>query len=258
MLSKYKHENLISLLHFSIEGAEKVLVYEYAPRGSLDHHLSDPTLTWNQRLHICIGAARALEYLHNPRKTKQRVLHRDIKSSNILLDDNWTAKISDFGLSKIAPANQRQTYLLSNPVGTLGYGDPSYLELGFLSKESDVYSFGVVLFEVMCGRLCCEYHNDQPVRILVPKWRKCYDDKKLDDIIFQDLKGERASKSLTTVAAIARRCINRDRKDRPKMHEILEGLTAALENLEVSKFAQPPRANNLNTDRRDGPRWTRS
>ncbi|CAI9284705.1 unnamed protein product [Lactuca saligna] len=115
MLSRYRHENLVSLFHFSIEGDERVLVYKFAPRGSLDRYLSDATLTWNQRLHICIGAARALTYLHDPMDTQQRVIHRDMKSSNIFLDNNWIAKVSDFGLSKASPANQPRTFMVTNP-----------------------------------------------------------------------------------------------------------------------------------------------
>ncbi|KAF5774505.1 putative protein kinase RLK-Pelle-CrRLK1L-1 family [Helianthus annuus] len=99
MLSKYKHENLISLLHICIEGDETILVYEYASRGSLDRYLTDAsTLTWIRRLKICVGAVRGLHFLHDLEETQQRVLHRDIKSANILLDENWTAKVSDFGL----------------------------------------------------------------------------------------------------------------------------------------------------------------
>ncbi|KAJ0716727.1 putative protein kinase RLK-Pelle-CrRLK1L-1 family [Helianthus annuus] len=130
-----------------------ILVYEYASRGSLDRYLTDAsTLTWIRRLKICVGAARGLHFLHDPEETQQRVLHRDIKSANILIDENWTAKVSDFGLSKVGPANQVHTYLVSHGVGTPGYCDPLYMEMGFLSKESDVYSFGVVLFEILCGR----------------------------------------------------------------------------------------------------------
>ncbi|KAJ9537569.1 hypothetical protein OSB04_030302 [Centaurea solstitialis] len=159
MLSRYTHENLVSLLGYCDEGGEKILVYEYASRGSLDRHLSAATLTWIQRLKICLGVARALRYLHDPDGTQQRVIHRDIKSANILLDENWNAKVSDLGLSKIGPANQQHTALISNVAGTPGYLDPLYLKMGLLTKESDVYSFGVVLFEALCGRLCFEYNN---------------------------------------------------------------------------------------------------
>ncbi|XP_076949021.1 receptor-like protein kinase HERK 1 [Bidens hawaiensis] len=233
MLSKYKHENLVSLLHFCIESEERILVYEYASRGSLDAYLSDPSLTWIQRLKICIGVARALNYLHDPADTHQRILHRDIKSANILLDEEWNAKVSDFGLSKIGPANQPQTYPISNAVGTPGYCDPLYWETGILSKESDVYSFGVVLFEVMCGRFRCEYRDGSLLGILVPKWEKCYEEKRLDDIIFPGIKEHMEPDSLNTFSTIAYQCLKRARKERPTMGEIVQKLEIALEQQEV-------------------------
>ncbi|KAJ9558190.1 hypothetical protein OSB04_012804, partial [Centaurea solstitialis] len=234
MLSKYKHENLVSLLHFCIEDDEMILVYEYASRGSLDRYLKDPCLTWIQRLKICVEVARALQYLHDPiLGTQQRLLHRDIKSANILLDENWIAKVSDFGLSKIGPANQPQTFIFSHVVGTPGYCDPLYFETGVLSKESDVYSFGVVLFEVICGRLCFEYHNPQLTCILVPKWRECYDEKRLDEIIFLDLREQMDHGSLTSFVDIAYRCVKRTREERPKMAEVLKELEFAHQQQEI-------------------------
>ncbi|KAK1417739.1 hypothetical protein QVD17_26873 [Tagetes erecta] len=234
MLSRYKHENLISLMHFCIEGDEMILVYEYASRGSLDHYLSDAsTLTWIQRLRICVGAARGLHFLHDPKETQQRVLHRDVKSSNILLDENWTAKLSDFGLSKVGPANQAHTYLVSHGVGTFGYCDPLYMELGFLTKESDVYSFGVVLFEVLCGRLCYEYNNYELTKILVPQWRRCYDKKTLDDIILPGLKEQMDPDSLKSFSAIAYRCVKKAREDRPTMADVLKELEFSLQQQEI-------------------------
>ncbi|KAL4565200.1 hypothetical protein LXL04_029285 [Taraxacum kok-saghyz] len=234
MLSHYRHENLISLLHFCSEGQQKILVYEYASHGSLDVYLGNNGLTWTQRLKICLGAARGLKYLHDPFGTQQRVLHRDIKSSNILLDENWNAKLSDFGLSKIGPANQQHTYLVSNVVGTPGYCDPLYWEMGFLSKESDVYSFGVVLFEVMCGKLCFEYCNGQ-LRILVRMWQKLYDEKRLDEIIFHGLKENMDSDSLNTFASIAYQCLKREREERPTMAEMVKELEIALDQQEFSE-----------------------
>ncbi|XP_076894949.1 putative serine/threonine-protein kinase PBL7 [Bidens hawaiensis] len=235
MLSKYKHENLVSLMHYCIEGDEMILVYEYAPRGSLDRYVSDANLTWSQRLKICVGVARAINFLHDPAETHQRLIHRDIKSSNILLDEKWTPKVSDFGLSKAGPANQPHTYVFSNAVGTPGYCDPLYFETGFLSKESDVYSFGVVLFELMCGRLCFEYQNGRLIEIFVNKWRKCYEEKRLDEIIFSEIKEEMQSGSLSTFSRIAYRCISKAREERPTMAEVMKELETALEQQEIYK-----------------------
>ncbi|MFS7957892.1 putative protein kinase RLK-Pelle-CrRLK1L-1 family [Helianthus anomalus] len=153
MLDSCKHKNLVSLIGFVSEDTERILVYKKEDNGSLDKHLGSTDLTWEQRLRICLGAARGLEYLHSSVGTEHRVLHCDLKSSNILLDANFEAKISDFGLSKIGPKNMPHTFLATAPCGTLGYVDPEYAISGVLTKESDVYSFGVVLFEVLCGRL---------------------------------------------------------------------------------------------------------
>nr|XP_043628816.1 uncharacterized protein LOC122600203 [Erigeron canadensis] len=234
MLSKNRHENLISLMHYCIEGDEMILGYEYASRGSLDRYLSKPSLTWTQRLKICVGAARGLDYLHDPRGARERVIHRDIKSGNILLDENWMAKVSDFGLSKAGPANQAQTVLISNAVGTPGYCDPLYWEMGFLSKESDVYSFGVVLFELLCGRLCCEYnHKGELTNIFVPKWRRCYEENTLDGIIFPALKEQMDPGSLKAFSAIAYQCVKKAREERPTMAEVVKQLEFALQQQEV-------------------------
>ncbi|KAL8238930.1 hypothetical protein R6Q59_015497 [Mikania micrantha] len=246
MLSRYKHENLISLMHYAIEGDEMILVYEYASRGSLDRYLTNATtLTWTQRLKICVGVAQGLHFLHDPKSTQQRVLHRDIKSANILLDENWTAKVSDFGLSKIGPANQAHSYLISHAVGTPGYCDPLYWELGFLSKESDVYSFGVVLFEILCGRLCYECCNHELSKILVPKWRRCYDEERLDEIILPGLKAQMDSGSLETFSAIAYQCVKKAREDRPIVAEIVEKLKFSLTQQEIFEDAHK----NSNRDR---------
>ncbi|KVH91682.1 hypothetical protein Ccrd_006308 [Cynara cardunculus var. scolymus] len=225
MLSKYKHENLISLLGFCDESDERILVYEYAPRGTLGRYLSDTNLTWVERLKICIGVARALSYLHDPVEIEKPVIHRDVKSAIILLDENWTPKVTDFGLSKIGLPNEPQ----ENIVGTIGYCDPSYWDIGFLSKESDVYSFGVVLFEVMCGRLCFEYGKGKKIRILVPMWKKYYEEKRLDDIIYHDLKEQTEHNSLYTFSAIAYRCLKKAREERPPIAEVVKELEIALE-----------------------------
>ncbi|XP_076915510.1 putative serine/threonine-protein kinase PBL1 [Bidens hawaiensis] len=228
MLSRYTHRNLISLLGFCDEDGEKILVYEHASNGSLDRHLSSTVLTWTQRLKICLDAARGLAYLHDDKGSQQRVLHRDIKSANILLDKNWNAKLSDMGLSKLGPANQHHTVLITNIVGTPGYCDPQYMETYSLTKESDIYSFGVVLFEVLCGRLCFDYTNGR-LKILVPTWKQSYMHKKLDHIIFKDLTSQMDPTSLEIFSNIAFQCLHYDREQRPKISILVERLETALE-----------------------------
>ncbi|PWA37972.1 Phloem protein 2-like protein [Artemisia annua] len=231
MLSSYRHENLISLLGFCCQGGEMILIYEYASRGSLDRLLSSAALTWTQRLRICLDAAKGLSFLHDPNGTQQRVLHCDIKSANILLDKNMTAKVSDFGLSKIGPANQQYSLLITSAVGTPGYCDPLYMQMYFLTKESDVYSFGVVLFEVMCGRLCAENSNGR-LNVYVPFWRKSYEENKLYEIILQDLRQQMDPSSLKTFSDIASQCLRNAREERPTMSRVVEELEIALESQE--------------------------
>ncbi|KAJ0944871.1 putative protein kinase RLK-Pelle-CrRLK1L-1 family transcription factor C2H2 family [Helianthus annuus] len=227
MLFLYEHENIISLLGFCDERGEKILVYEYAPNKSLDLSLNSTNLTWIQRLKICVGAARGLEYLHDPKGSQQRLLHRDIKSSNILLDENWKAKISDFGLSKLGPANQQYTFLVSHALGTPEYCDPLYATMGLLTKESDVYSFGVVLFEVLCGRLCIKDKDEcQP---FVELAQQSFEQNTLNGIIFDHIKEQINPDSLKAFASIAYKCLKIDRKERPTMTQIVKELESAIE-----------------------------
>ncbi|PWA93462.1 toll/interleukin-1 receptor (TIR) domain-containing protein [Artemisia annua] len=228
MLSLYKHDNIVSLLGFCNDYDEMILVYEYASKGSLDLYLNDKDLTWVQRLKICIGVARGLAYLHNPGDTQQRVLHRDLKSSNILLDEHWNARITDFGLSKFGPANQIYTFLVTNAVGTIGYCDPSYIETGILTKESDVYSFGVVLFELLCGRLCIGNNRDER-QSLIKLVHESYKQNTIDEIIYGNIKDEINPHSLKVFTTIAYQCLKRERKERPVMTEVVNVLERALQ-----------------------------
>ncbi|KAI3756184.1 hypothetical protein L1987_56000 [Smallanthus sonchifolius] len=232
ILARHTHENLVTLLGFCIEGGKMILVYEYASNGSLDRHLSSPDFTWTRRLKTCLDTARGLSYLHDASGTKERIIHRDIKSSNILLDANWNAKVSDMGLSKIAPANQQHMGNFSDVVGTTGYCDPYYLKTKFLTKESDVYSFGVLLFEVLCGRLCFEKSNGQ-VKVIVPKWKQSYKQNKLQEIIFDDLKQQMDPTSLKIYSDIAFKCLQESPEERPLMPDVVEELETALQYQEL-------------------------
>ncbi|XP_076951375.1 putative serine/threonine-protein kinase PBL12 [Bidens hawaiensis] len=229
MLSCYKHKNLISLVGFCEEGEEKILVYEHAKHGSLDQHLSDEKLSWVQRLKISLGAARALSYLHNGVGPQHRVLHRDIKSSNILLDENWEAKVSDFGLSRIGPSNVEFTYLVTNACGTFGYVDPQYVKTGIITKESDVYSFGVVLFEILSGRHACTDTYQDERRFLASLAQQSYERDQLYDIILRSIKNEMKVDSLKVFSMVANQCLNENRIERQTMVEVVEKLEKALE-----------------------------
>ncbi|XP_071722604.1 probable serine/threonine-protein kinase PBL12 [Rutidosis leptorrhynchoides] len=237
MLSCYRHKNLVCLVGFCDEGGEKILVYEHAKHGSLDRYVSDPTkLSWLQRLQISVGAARGFNYLHHDVGPQHRVLHRDIKSSNILLNENWEARVSDFGLSKIGPSNVEFTFLVTNACGTMGYIDPEYFKTDILTKESDVYSFGVVLFELLCGRLAIVNKYQDERRVLASLAKRCYKENRVHDIIPPDLINQMKVDSLNVYSTVAYRCLLDNRTERPTMGWIVERLEKALELQTSSKL----------------------
>nr|XP_043614631.1 probable serine/threonine-protein kinase DDB_G0278521 [Erigeron canadensis] len=227
MLTCYRHKNLVSLVGFCDENGESILVYEHVKHGSLDRHLRNASeLSWIQRLKISLGAARGFNYLHYEVGAEHRVLHRDIKSPNILLDENWEAKVADFGLSKIGRSNVEFTYVVTDACGTIGYIDPRYLETGILTKESDVYSFGVLLFEILSGRHAFISQDGRGLLANIAK-QSC-EKNTLDDIILPDLKNQMREDSLNVFTKAAYQCLKENRIDRPTMGAIVEKLEYAL------------------------------
>ncbi|XP_076902692.1 disease resistance protein Roq1-like [Bidens hawaiensis] len=228
LLSVYKHENIVSLLGFCDEDGHKLLVYKYESNGSLGVHLKRTDLTWIQRLQTCLDAARGLQYLHDGAGSHHRIIHGDVKSSNIILDENWKAKITDFGLSKMDPTNTQAAFIISDSCGTIGYIDPDYMETGLVTKESDVYSFGVVLFEVLGGRLArLREYNDKDE--FLTGWIKMHWERRtLDGIIYPDLMMQVHTASLLTFTAIAYQCLM-SRNKRPTMKTVVEQLQKALD-----------------------------
>ncbi|KAM7489267.1 hypothetical protein LguiB_026751 [Lonicera macranthoides] len=236
MLSKIRHSHVVSLIGYCDNNDEMILVYEYVENGSLADHLykekvrngSNSNMSWVKRVKICIGAARGLDYLHTGTCVLQRVIHRDVKSSNILLDENWAAKISDFGLSKIGPANQSLTHVSTHVKETQGYCDPEYFLTRRLTRKSDVFSFGVVLFEVLCGRPVFDYRlpKDQINLVLWAQHRIQEDKTHL--LIDPNLKWEVFENSLKAFVKIAGQCLHSHSKKRPTMSEVVASLEIAL------------------------------
>ncbi|XP_023769253.1 receptor-like protein kinase HERK 1 isoform X2 [Lactuca sativa] len=235
MFSRFHHENIISFIGYCNESNEMIIVYKYAINGSIDYHLQDPdkrrSITWKHRLKICIGAARGLDYLHWGLKEHQRVIHRDIKSANILLDENLVAKVCDFGLSKLGTKNQPNTQQYTNTkvAGTHFYLDPTYQESGILSKESDVYSFGVVLFEILSGMLVYSKRNigDDRPRALMNFVRR-YHENEPEKLIDPYISDQIDNRSFNTFIQIAYQCISLNLKERPRTNTILQRIEEAL------------------------------
>ncbi|PWA98017.1 serine-threonine/tyrosine-protein kinase catalytic domain-containing protein [Artemisia annua] len=250
MLSKLRHCNIVSLIGYCNEGKEMILVYDYMPHGTLKDWLSkaDDSLTWLQRLRICIGAARGLEYLHTGTGTQHGIVHRDVKSSNILLDDNFAAKVSDFGLAKIGPTNQTCTYVSTGVKGTFGYMDPYYFYTEKLTRKSDVYSFGVVLLEVISGRSAVDSTLSEEQWGLAPWAQGRIKEGKLGRIIDSRLTGQISSNCLKQFAGLACRCLNDQPNHRPTMSEIIARLELILsleERLESSMTTEDKFINKL-------------
>ncbi|KAM7473794.1 hypothetical protein LguiB_021037 [Lonicera macranthoides] len=236
LLSKFRHSHLVSLIGYCNNRDDMMLVYQYMACGSLADHLyklgpngnNSLTLSWVQRLKICIGAAQGLDYLHTGTGIHDRVIHRDLKSSNILLDDSWAAKVSDIGLSKIGPANQSaSSHVSTNVKGTFGYVDPEYLVTHRLTRKSDVYSFGVVLLEVLSGRRAVDLNRCEEQWGLAGWAKECIKKGELDQIIDPNSSWEILPNSLTAFVKIADHCLHYRSKKRPTMAEVVASLESA-------------------------------
>ncbi|KAL9150874.1 hypothetical protein ABFS82_11G016600 [Erythranthe guttata] len=252
-LFELRHVNIVSLIGYCNEHGERILVYEYIPCGTLADHLyrlarksnSCSTLTWKQRLDICIGAGRGLDYLH----MGCGVIHRDVKASNILLDENFVAKVSDFGLSRLENRSKSQSYVSTLVKGTVGYFDPSYFLTGQLTRKSDTYGFGVVLLEVLCGRPAIDTMAAEDEKIL-SRWAQDKINKgEVEEIISESLREEISPNSLKTFLKVVERCLHDEPKKRPTMSEVVSQLELAVEQQEakqVSALNQIARVSNDN------------
>ncbi|KAJ6976365.1 serine/threonine-protein kinase PIX13 [Populus alba x Populus x berolinensis] len=233
-LGRLSHPNLVKLLGYCWEDKELLLVYEFMQKGSLENHLfrKNPNiepLSWDIRLNIAIGAARGLTFLHTSDK---KVIYRDFKASNILLDGNYNAKISDFGLAKLGPSGG-DSHVSTRVMGTYGYAAPEYIATGHLYVKSDVYGFGVVLLEMLSGQRAFDTKRPTGQQNLI-EWLKplLSQKKKLKtNVMDARIEGQYSSKAMVQAAQLTLKCLEADPKNRPSMKEVVE----VLEQIEAMK-----------------------
>nr|GMC59800.1 probable serine/threonine-protein kinase Cx32, chloroplastic [Ipomoea batatas] len=221
-LGKLSHPNVVKLIGYCQEDEELLLVYEFMQKGSLDNHLfrRGDAIQWDLRLKIAIGAARGLAFLHT---SERQVIYRDMKTSNILLDGNYNAKMSDFGLARLGPSGEN-SHVTTRVMGTMGHAAPEYVATGHLSVKSDVYGFGVILLEILTGLRTID-PNRPSNRHFLAKWVKSMDlseKGKLKSIMDPKMEGQYCTKAALQVAQLALRCLENEPCKRPSMNQVVQ------------------------------------
>ncbi|XP_043726181.1 serine/threonine-protein kinase PBS1-like [Telopea speciosissima] len=228
MLSLLHHPNLVNLIGYCADGEQRLLVYEFMPLGSLEDHLHDlppdkEPLDWNTRMKIAAGAAKGLEYLHD--KANPPVIYRDFKSSNILLDEGFHPKLSDFGLAKLGPVGDK-SHVSTRVMGTYGYCAPEYAMTGQLTVKSDVYSFGVVFLELITGRKSIDSTRAPGEQNLIAWARPLFNDRrKLSKLADPQLQGRYPMRGLYQALAVASMCIQEQAATRPLIGDVVTALS---------------------------------
>ncbi|KAG5517068.1 hypothetical protein RHGRI_037722 [Rhododendron griersonianum] len=226
MIGLALHRNLLRLYGFCMTANEKLLVYPYMPNGSVADRLRDtcqekPSLDWDKRMHIALGAARGLVYLHE--QCNPKIIHRDVKAANILLDESFEAVVGDFGLAKLL--DLRDTHVTTAVRGTVGHIAPEYLLTGQSSEKSDVFGFGILLLELITGQKALDAGNGHVQKgMILERVRTLHADKRLDVLVDRDLKGCFKSDELEKAVEVALHCTRPNPNFRPKMSDVFKVL----------------------------------
>ncbi|XP_050386861.1 receptor-like cytoplasmic kinase 176 [Argentina anserina] len=256
-LGQLRHPNLVKLIGYCLEDDHRLLVYEFMPRGSLDNHLFRRAsyfqpLSWSLRMNIALGAAKGLGFLHSD---EAKVIYRDFKTSNILLDSAYNAKLSDFGLAKDGPAGDR-SHVSTRVMGTYGYAAPEYMATGHLTAKSDVYSFGVVMLEMLSGRRAVDKNRPTGEHSLV-EWAKPYlaSKRRVLQIFDARIDGQYPEASALKAVNLAIRCLSTEPKFRPVMSEVVKSLEQLQEpeDMEGPESSQNEPRQNLHASSSNGP-----
>ncbi|CAH8337414.1 unnamed protein product [Eruca vesicaria subsp. sativa] len=227
IISRVHHRHLVSLVGYCISDVQRLLIYEYVPNQTLEHHLHGkgrPVLEWTRRVRIAIGSAKGLAYLHEDCHPK--IIHRDIKSANILLDDEFEAQVADFGLAKLSDSTQ--THVSTRVMGTFGYLAPEYAQSGKLTDRSDVFSFGVVLLELITGRRPVDQYMPLGEESLVewarPLLHKAIDTGDFSDLVDRRLENNYVENEVFRMIETAAACVRHSGPKRPRMAQVVRAL----------------------------------
>ncbi|XP_077235987.1 putative serine/threonine-protein kinase At1g01540 [Tasmannia lanceolata] len=224
-IGRVRHKNLVRLLGYCAEGAYRMLVYEYVDNGNLEQWIHGDVgpyspLTWEIRMNIILGTAKGLTYLHEGLEPK--VVHRDVKSSNILLDKQWNPKVSDFGLAKLL--GSERSYVTTRVMGTFGYVAPEYASTGMLNERSDVYSFGILIMEIISGRNPVDYSRPPGEANLVEWLKTMVGNRNSEGVLDPKMPEKPSSRALKRALLVALRCVDPDAQKRLKMGHVIHML----------------------------------
>jgi serine/threonine protein kinase len=242
IISRVHHKHLVSLVGYCYAGAQMLLVYEFVPNNTMEFHLHGkgrPVMDWSTRLRIALGSAKGLAYLHEDCHPK--IIHRDIKAANILVDFKFEAKVADFGLAKFTP--DASTHVSTRVMGTFGYLAPEYAASGKLTDKSDVFSYGVMLLELITGRRPVEstqtYNDDSLVDWARPLLARAQDDGNFDKLADARLQNNYDHNEMARMVACAAACVRHSGRRRPRMSQVVRALEGDVSLSDLNEGIRP-------------------